>query len=53
MENGEKQAKWMRRKRKKVTRGELHAERLMVMAMKKATETETTKKLLNKLKSKV
>lgn len=43
----------MDEEKKKVTRGELYAERLMVMAMKNATEAETTKKLLNKLKSKV
>lgn len=42
-----------RRKRNTVMKGELHDERLMVMAIKEAKEAETTKKHLNKLKSKV
>lgn len=34
----------MRRKRNKIKKGEFHAERLMVTAMKEATETVTKKK---------
>jgi len=44
VENKENQAKLIRRKRNKITKGKFHAERLMVMTMKEETEIVTKEK---------